>query len=201
MIAYFDWRGLFSRCQTCREISNSTFWANLNESLLSSFGIALLSIIVVPLLYFIIFACALKLMLLFLYLPALTGNGFACHVTPVTVCVMDGILVRALFCLRHAARQRHPATPANPPHPLLYLSHAATCSRHPALLKIFSPSFPVSMAPCCGSFICWHFALLCSYLSSCRVSVGCRWSIITFCAALWVFLSMYFASAWDNIFF
>lgn len=136
----------------------------------------------------------------FLYFPALTANGFACHVTPVTGCVMDGILVRALFCLRHAARQRHPATPANPPPPPPYLSHAATCSRHPALLKIFSPSFPVSMAPCCGSFICWQFALLCSYLSSCRVSVGCRWSIITFCAALWVFLSMCFASAWDNIF-
>lgn len=48
--------------------------------------------------------------LFFLHFPALTGNGFACHVTLVTGCVMDGILVRALFCLRHATGQRHHAT-------------------------------------------------------------------------------------------
>lgn len=47
---------------------------------------------------------------LFLYFSALTGNGFACHVTLVTDCVMDGILVRALLCLRHTAGQQHPPT-------------------------------------------------------------------------------------------
>lgn len=102
---------------------------------------------------------------LFLYFPALTGNGFACHVTLVTGCVMDGILVRALFCLRHATGQRHPATrtythtPPNPPTHTLYLSHAATCSRQPALPRIFSHSFPAPMAPHRGSFICWYFFL------------------------------------------
>lgn len=124
----------------------------------------------------------------FLYFPALTGNGFACHVTLVTGCVMDGILVRALFCLRHTAGWRRPATPPTPPlytqththtPTLPYLSHAATCSHHPTLLRIFSLSFPpISMAPRCCSFICWHFALLHHYLSSCCVTVGCRWSII-----------------------
>lgn len=63
---------------------------------------------------------------LFSYFSALTGNGFACHVTLVTDCVMDGILVRALLCLRHAAGQKptphhhHPATSrstCHAPHP------------------------------------------------------------------------------------
>lgn len=102
--------------------------------------------------------------LFFLHFPALTGNGFACRVTLVTGCVMDGILVRALFCLRHATGQRHPATrtythTTQPPPLTLYLSHAATCSRHPALKRIFSHSFPVPMAPHRGSFICWYFFL------------------------------------------
>lgn len=101
---------------------------------------------------------------LFLYFPTLTGNGFACHITLVTGCVMDGILVRALFCLRHATGQRHPATHTythtTQPAPTLYLSHAATCSRHPELLRIFYHSFPAPMAPHCGSFICWYFSSL-----------------------------------------
>lgn len=57
---------------------------------------------------------------LFLYFTGLTGNGFACHVTLVTGWVMDGILVRALLCLRRTAGQRHPATSystCHAPHP------------------------------------------------------------------------------------
>lgn len=131
---------LLNRCQTCRKISNSTFWANLNESLLSSFGIALLSITLLPLSYFIIFACAPKLMLLFLYFPALTGNGCACHVMLVTGCVMDGILVRALFCLRHAAGWRHLATPTIPPTPLPVTRRNLLTS--PRITKDFLPQLP-----------------------------------------------------------
>lgn len=41
------------------------------------------------------------------YFSALTGNGFACHVPLVTDCVMDGILVRALLCLRHTVGHKH----------------------------------------------------------------------------------------------
>lgn len=73
---------------------------------------ALLFVTVVPLSYVIIFACAPKLILLFLHFPALTGKGVTCHILLVTGCVMDGILVKALFCLRHAAGWRQPSTPA-----------------------------------------------------------------------------------------
>lgn len=100
--------------------------------------IALLSITIVPLSYFIIFPCAPKLMLLFLYFLVLTGNSFACHVTLVTGCVMDGILVRALFCLRRAAGWRHPSTPASPLPP----THSTCHKPQPALLRIFSPQLP-----------------------------------------------------------
>lgn len=63
---------------------------------------------------------------LFLYFSALTGNGFACHVTLVTGCVMDGILVRTLLCLRHTAGQRHPAT-----------SHSTCHAPHPAHVTLY----------------------------------------------------------------
>ena len=96
---------------------------------------------------------------LFLYFSALTGNGFACHVTLVTDCVMDGILVRALLCLRHTAGQQHPPPHTHHHHHLpLYLSCTAPCSRHPALLRIFSRRFTFSTQPCRGSpSICWLF--------------------------------------------
>lgn len=55
---------------------------------------------------------------LFSYFSALTGSGFACHVTLVTDCVMDSILVRALLCLKHTAGQKHPAnSTCHAPHP------------------------------------------------------------------------------------
>lgn len=86
---------------------------------------------------------------LFLYFPALTGNGFACHVMLVTGCVMDGILVRALFCLRHATGQRHPATCTyTHTHTTQPLPHSTCHMQQPARVTLhyrgFSPTaFPL----------------------------------------------------------
>ena len=63
---------------------------------------------------------------LFSYFSALTRNGFACHVKLVTDCVMDGILVRALLCLRHTVGQKHPAT-----------SHITCHAPHPAHVTLY----------------------------------------------------------------
>lgn len=116
---------------------------------------------------------------LFSHFSALTGNGFACHVRLVTDCVMDGILVRALLCLRHTVGQKHPR------HLPLYLSRTAPCSRHPVLLRIFSYRSSFSKQPCFGSSsICWLFTLVWHYLSSRCVSVCCRQSIIVLYIAL-----------------
>lgn len=68
---------------------------------------------------------------LFSYFSALTGSGFACHVTLVTDCVMDGILVRALLCLRHTAGQKQP-----PPPPTLPVTHRALLTS-PCITSIF----------------------------------------------------------------
>lgn len=99
-------------------------------------------------------------MLSFLYFSALTGNGFACHVTLVTGCVMDGILVRALLCLRHTAGLRHPAT-----------SHSTCHAPHPAHITLYyegfsltAPRFRCSLAvafhPCLVLFVSLGICLL-----------------------------------------
>lgn len=69
---------------------------------------------------------------LFSYFSALTGSGFACHVTLVTDCVMDDILVRALLCLRYTAGQNHPAT-----------SHSTCHTPHPAHVTLYYLDFPL----------------------------------------------------------
>lgn len=109
----------------------------------------------------------------FLYSSALTESGFACHVTLVTDCVMDGILVRALLCLRHTAGQKHPAT-----------SHSTCHAPHPAHVTLYYLDFLLplllsqsNLAPASPS-IFWH------YLSFRRVSVCCRRSIIVLYFAL-----------------
>lgn len=73
---------------------------------------------------------------LFPYFSALTGSGFACHVTLVTDCVMDGILVRALLCLRHTVGRRRPAT-----------SHSTCHAPHPAHVTPHYLGFSLTASP------------------------------------------------------
>lgn len=110
---------------------------------------------------------------LFSYFSVLTGNGSACHVTLVTDCVMDGILVRALLCLRHTAGQKQSAT-----------SHSTCHTPHPAhvtlyYFRFFPHRLCFSRQPCSASpSICWLFTLVWHYLSFRCVSVSCTPSII-----------------------
>lgn len=101
-----------------------TFLSSLKRLCLSSYFLAppLLSITASLPSYCILFCFSSPPpCVLFGYFSALTASGFACHVTLVTDCVMDGILVRAPLCLRYTAGQSHPAT-----------SHSTCHAPHPA---------------------------------------------------------------------
>lgn len=155
-------------CQSSTQyISMNTFPSSLKLFPLSCLFLAspLLSITVSLLSYSIIFVLAyphpvLSFLYFFSLFFALTGNGFACHVTLVTDCVMDGILVRALLCLRHTAGQRHLATS----HSTCHAPHPAHVTLH--YLDFHSCRFSFSKQPCFGfPPICWHFTLVWHYLS------------------------------------
>lgn len=128
-ISHFEQR-IWISFQLCQSyISVNTFQCSLKWLPLSSLFWAppLLSITLSLFLIFYYFGFSLPSpRALFLYSSALTGNGFACHVTLVTDCVMDGILVRALLCLRRTTGQKHPLAShstchaSHPAHPTLY---------------------------------------------------------------------------------
>lgn len=168
------------RCHIGRKLSPSTLSANLNKLLLCFLGFHCFQ----P--YYNFFLPVPPTCTLFLYFPALTGNGFACHVMLVTGCLMDGILVRALFCLRHATGQRHPATCTHTHHPTSPHTLPVTCCNllaSPCIkedflpqlscsdgtsprffhLLVFFPHFGRRVSPCCFVSLSAFAVCICRY--------------------------------------
>lgn len=190
-ISHFEQR-IWISFQLCQSyISVNTFLSSLKWLPLSSLFWAppLLSITLSFFLIFYYFCFSLPSpRALFLCSSASTGNGFACHVTLVTDCVMDGILVRALLCLRRTTGQKHPLAS----HSTRHASHPA--HPHPVLLRFSLTTSAFSKQPCSTSpSICWLFTHIWHYLSFCCVSVCCRQSIIVLYFALWFSLNLHFS--------
>lgn len=92
-----------------------------------------------------------------LYFAALTGNGFACHVTLVTDCVMDGVLVRAFLCLKGTRRalaySAASRSTCQAPHPArvglrrLHRVSKQPCSSSPSASSIFGQYFCLRVCP------------------------------------------------------